>query len=338
MGDHSLTPYGISGIFTAITTAGVVFAFNGFQAPLSFAAEAENPKRNIPIAILGSVLICAVLYTALQYAYLASMPNDLLMTHGWNGLNFSSPFASLAIALNINLVAILLYADAFVSPSGSGIIYTSLSARVICGMSEHLPHILGKRDKVTGLPKIALIAVLFLSFAAMWLLPSWEKLAAVISVGYVVCYAVVPVCTYSFRKLSPKAPHENAIRIPGMKIIAPIGFILSTFMLYWSRWPLNGEVIFVVLLGLPFYFYYARIRRENFRQNIKKSLWIIVYLVTVAAFSYIGSSSFGGKNFIPDKIDHIILAIIALLFFFWGTSVSYKTPEYIEEIEVKKGL
>ncbi len=337
IGDHSLAPYGISGILTAVTTAGIVYAFNGFQAPITFAAEAENPKRNIPIALIGSVAISTVIYVLLQIAYITTMPQDILAVHGWNGLNFSSPFASLAIALNINLIAILLFADAFVSPSGAGIIYTSLSCRVLRGMGDHMPEKLGKLDPVTKLPRAALIVVLLLSFVSLWLLPSWDKLAAVISVGYVLCYATVPVSTYSFRKLSPNAPHSNAIRVPFMKILAPAGFILATFMLYWSRWPLNGEVIFVVLLGLPLYFYYARKNQENIKFEITKAIWIIAYLIYIAIFSYLGSKSFGGTGAIPDTygVDHLILGVTCLLFFIWGTSVSYKTSEYIKEIDNK---
>lgn len=338
VGNHSLMPYGISGIFSAVTTAGVVYAFNGFQAPISFAAEAENPNRNIPIAVVSAVIISAIIYVALQFVYLTTMPQSLLAIHGWNHLNFSSPFASLALALNINFIALLLYADAFVSPSGSGMIYTSLSARVMRGMHEHMPKILEQIDPVTYLPRAALVTVLLLSFAALWLLPSWDKLASVISVGYVLCYASVPVCTQSLRKLSPDAPpHNKVIRVRGMRILSPIAFILATFMLYWSCWPLNGEVIFVVLIGLPMYFFYAIKNKENIILEIKKTLWLICYLVFVAAYGYLGSSDFNGINLIPNTygIDHIVLAILSLGFFIWGSKVSYKTVEYIEGIENK---
>ena len=313
----------------------MVYAFNGFQAPITFAAEAENPKRNIPLALIGSVAISTIIYVALQVVYLTTMPLDILAQHGWNGLNFSSPFASLAIALNINLVAILLFADAFISPSGAGIIYTSLSGRVFCGMNEHMPKIIGKLDSKTHLPKNALTAVLLLSFMSLWLLPSWDKLAAVISVGYVLCYATVPISTYSFRKLSPTLPHDKALRIPGMKTLAPMGFILATFMLYWSRWPLNGEVIFVVLLGLPVYGYYAVKAKEKIKSQIPRTIWIIFYLIFVAFYGFIGSKNFGGLGLIPDSygIDHIILAITSMIFFIWGVKVSYKTVAYIEEID-----
>ena len=334
VGNHTLTPYGYSGIFTAITTAGVVYAFNGFQAPITFAAEANNPKRDIPLAIILSIIICTILYVALQFSYIMTMPHQLLVTHGWNHLNFASPFASLALALNINFIALCLYLDAFVSPSGSGIIYSSLSARVIFGMGDHMPQKLSTLDNRTQLPKAALILVLILSFAALWLLPSWDKLASVISVGYVLCYATVPVCTSSFRKLAPNImPNSNIIRFKIMPLLSPLGFIFATFMLYWSRWPLNGEVILVVLIGFPLYFYYAKKRGERIFNEIWRNLWLICYLFVIGLFGYLGSTNFGGNNIIAQPYDHIILTIIAILFFIWGRKMSYKTRAYLEHIE-----
>ncbi len=335
VGNHSLAPYGISGIFTAVATSGVIYAFNGFQAPITFAAETHNPKRNIPLALIGSVFISAVIYISLQFVYLVSMPTDLLIKYGWNGLNLSSPFASLAISLNLNLLAILLFIDAFISPSGGGIIYTSLSGRVFFGMGDYLPKWFGNLDVKSRLPKNALLAVLVISILSLWLLPSWEKLAAVISVGYILCYATVPVSVYSFRKLSPVLPHKDAIRVYGVKILAPIGFIFATFMLYWSRSPLNAEVILIVLLGLPIYIFYAKKRQEAIMPQLSKCIWMIAYLVFVAIYGFFGSKNFGGTGLIPDVyiIDHILLACLSMIFFIWGVSVSFKTNAYIEEID-----
>ncbi len=330
---NNFTPYGISGIFTAITTAGIIYAFNGFQSPISFAAESENPRRNVPIAIIASILFCAAIYSLLQYSYITVMPMQLISKHGWSGLHFASPFANLAIALNLNLIAMLLYIDAFVSPAGAGIIYNSVTARIMYGMSDHMPKIIGMRSSSSGIPTGALIVILPLSFICLWLLPSWDKLAAVISVGYILGYASATVCAISFRRIAPNKLHDKAIRIPGMRIFAPLGFILVTYMLYWSRWPLNGQVIFVVLLGLPIYFYYAKKRNTLDINDILKAVWIIAYLLTVALFAYLGSKSFGGINVFPDIIDHIVLIFISLFFFTWGTRVSHKTTAYILEIE-----
>ncbi len=335
--NHSFAPYGYQGIVSAITMAGIIYAFNGFQAPISFALETENPRRNIPIAIIASILICTIIYVLLQVAYIGSMPQKFLNIDGWHNINYTSPFAFLAINLNLNFLAILLYIDAFISPSGGGIVYTALSGRVISGMDENMPKVISKIDPVTKLPKNALYIVLILSFVCLWLLPSWNQLAAVISVGYVLCYSTVPISSYSFRKLIPNVnENSRAIRIKGMKIIAPTSFILSSFMLYWSRWPLNGEVILIIFLGIPIYIYYSYKYNRKIANEIRTTLWIFCYLIFVAIYGYLGSSDFGGINFISNKyyIDHFILAITSLIFFKWGCSVTYKTKYYHEEIGI----
>ena len=335
--DYSFAPYGYQGIVSAITMAGIIYAFNGFQAPISFALEAENPRRNIPIAIIASILICTVIYVLLQIAYIGSMPQKFLDINGWHNVNYTSPFAFLAINLNLNFLAIILYLDAFISPSGGGIVYTALSGRVISSMSENMPEAITKIDPVTKLPKNALYVVLLLSFVCLWLLPSWNQLAAVISVGYVLCYSTVPISSYSFRKLIPDtSKNSRAIRIKGMKFIAPISFILSSFMLYWSRWPLNAEVILIIFLGIPIYIYYSYKYKRKILNEIQTTLWIFFYLIFISIYGYFGSSDFGGINFISNKyyIDHILLALISLIFFKWGYSVTYKTKYYYEEIDL----
>lgn len=336
IGNHSIAPYGISSILTAVTAGGIVYAFNGFSTPISFALEAKNPRRNIPIAIFLSIGICTVIYVALQYAYLVSIPHEELLKNTWKGLNLSSPFANLAIALNLNFIALFMYADAFVSPSGTGIIDMSLSARVLSNLSDYFPDKITKIDKATGLPKAALCVVLVLSIAIMWLLPSWQKIVEVVSVGFVLSYSLIAVCNSSFRKLGPATgfTSSTAIRIKGMKILAPISFIFATFMLYWSSWPFNGLVMIVVLLGLPIYVIYAmRSKSVDIRTDTRKALWLISYLIFIAIFGYIGSSDFGGINLIPSIYDHIILAIASIVFYIWGVGSSEKTEYFIKEIE-----
>src|SRR4029077_7271597 len=68
----------LAAVLTAVATAGIVFSFNGFQSPVNMAGEARNPGKDIPIAVLGSILIATVIYLLLQVAYLGAVPPDLL--------------------------------------------------------------------------------------------------------------------------------------------------------------------------------------------------------------------------------------------------------------------
>jgi amino acid transporter len=78
-----------------------VFSFNGFQSPVSLAGEARNPSKSIPFALVGSILLALVIYAMLQVAFIGAVSPSSIAS-GWHGLNFASPFAELAIALNLN--------------------------------------------------------------------------------------------------------------------------------------------------------------------------------------------------------------------------------------------
>src|SRR5260221_14776254 len=55
-------PYGIKSIFISLPMAGVIYSFISFNPAIELAAETKNPRKTIPIAILGSLVICMILY------------------------------------------------------------------------------------------------------------------------------------------------------------------------------------------------------------------------------------------------------------------------------------
>ncbi|WP_407655184.1 amino acid permease [Alicyclobacillus dauci] len=73
---HGFAPFGFSGVETAISTGGVMFAYLGLQPIVSVASEAKNPQRTIPIALIVSVLLSAIIYVVLQVAFIGAIPAD----------------------------------------------------------------------------------------------------------------------------------------------------------------------------------------------------------------------------------------------------------------------
>ena len=63
-------PYGFHGIFSAISTGGVIFAYLGFEQAIQLGGESCNPRRNIPLAVIGAMVFGVVLYVLLQVAFL----------------------------------------------------------------------------------------------------------------------------------------------------------------------------------------------------------------------------------------------------------------------------
>ena len=75
---HGFAPSRWPRVFTAIATSGIVFSFLGFRQGIELAGETDNPKRNVPIAVVGSVLITGVIYVLLQFAFIGSLPPGVL--------------------------------------------------------------------------------------------------------------------------------------------------------------------------------------------------------------------------------------------------------------------
>ncbi len=62
------TGYQFSDIFTALPTAGIVFSYLGFRTAIDLGGESSNPRVHIPLAVIGSVVLVAIVYILLQVA------------------------------------------------------------------------------------------------------------------------------------------------------------------------------------------------------------------------------------------------------------------------------
>jgi amino acid transporter len=322
----------VAAILTAVATSGIVFSYNGFQSPVNLAGEARNPGRSVPFAIFGSIALSTVVYLLLQVAFLGSVAPEHLH-EGWGGLEYSSPFAQLALALNLNWLALLLYADAFVSPSGTGTTYTATTARMIYAMerSATVPEVLGRVHPRFGIPRPAMWFNLAVSFIFLFFFRGWGKLAAVISVATIITYLVVPISVMVLRRTAPKV--HRPLRVPGLPVLAPIAFVLATLMLFWARWPHTGEIMLLLILPMPVYLYYqGRQGWPNFGRHLRASWWLLCYLLAITALSWAGSKEFEGHGYIQYGWDQLCVAVAALCFYFWGVQSGWRTPG-IEAVE-----
>jgi amino acid transporter len=319
----------LAAILTAVATSGIVFSYNGFQSPVNLAGEARHPGRSVPLAIFGSIALSTVVYLMLQVAFLGSVAPEHL-SEGWAALEYSSPFAQLALALNLNWLALLLYADAFVSPSGTGITYTATTARMLYAMelSGTVPKIFGRVHPRYGIPRPAMWFNLAVSFVFLFFFRGWGKLAAVISVATIITYLVVPISVIVLRRTAPDL--HRPLRVPGLPVLAPIAFVLSSLMLFWARWPHTGEIMLLLILPLPVYLYYeAKGNWRDFVRQLRAAWWLFAYLITITVLSWAGSKEFEGHGYIGYGWDQLCVALTSLAFYFWGVRSGWRTPAVI---------
>jgi amino acid transporter len=323
-GGHAID---FAAVLNAVATAGIVFSFNGFQSPVNLAGEARNPGKSIPFAIVGSILLATVIYVILQVAYLGAVPQDMLAKTGWHGIDFRSPFAELAIIVNLHWLAMLLYVDAFISPSGTGMTYTATTARMLYGMERNgtLPKVFGRIHPKWGVPRPAMWLNLVVSFLFLFFFRGWGTLAAVISVATIISYLTGPVSVMTLRRTATEL--YRPLRVAGLPVLAGVAFVMATELLYWAKWPLTGEIILLMVIALPIYLYYqARAGWHEFDRHLKGALWLIVYLPTIALVSWAGSTTFGGQGYLPYGIDLVVVAAIGLVFYLWGVKSGWRTP------------
>ncbi|KUJ66436.1 amino acid:proton symporter [Streptomyces albus subsp. albus] len=320
------TPHGWSAVFSAVAVSGIVWAFNGFQSPLNMAAEARNPGKSLPKAVISSILIALVIYIALQVAFLMAVPGDDL-AHGWSALNFDSPLADLATAWGLNWLAVVLYADAFVSPSGTGMIYAATTSRMIHGVQEngHLPGVFGKVDPKTGVPRPALLLNLVVAFAFLAVFRGWGSIAEIVGVATVISYITGPVAVMSMRRLAPNM--ARPVKLKAMPIIAPVAMVFGSLVMYWARWPLTGKVILIMALGLPIWAWYElRKPWSVLKPHLLAGVWMVTYLLVMAAVSWAGAKDYGGRGTLTEPWDIVLVVAIGLLFYAWGVRSAWRNP------------
>jgi amino acid transporter len=319
----------LASILTAVATSGIVFSYNGFQSPVNLAGEARHPGRSVPFAIFGSIALASVVYILLQVAFLGAVAPEHLR-EGWAGLEYSSPFAQLALALNLNWLALLLYADAFVSPSGTGSAYTATTARMIYAMevSGTVPEVLGRVHPRYGIPRPAMWFNLVVSFIFLFFFRGWGKLAAVISVATIITYLVVPISVMVLRRTAPNL--HRPLRVPGLAVLSPMAFVLATLMLFWARWPHTGQIMLLLILPMPVYLYYqAKADWRDFGRQLRGAWWLGAYLLAITILSWAGSKEFEGHGYIGYGWDQLCVAAASIVFYFWGLRSGWRTPGVI---------
>lgn len=332
-------PYGSAPIFAATTASGIIFSFNAFQTIINMGSEIQKPEKNIARGIAISLTLSAALYIVLQSTFITSMPSDMIHENGWSGINFNSPFADMAILLGLNWLAILLYMEAVVSPFGTGVSFVAVTGRVLRAMEKngHIPKFLGKMNEKYNIPRVAIIFNAIISMLMVSLFRDWATLASVISTATLVAYLTGPTTVISLRKMAPNM--HRPFRANLLKFMAPFSFVMASLAIYWAMWPTTAQVIFIIILGLPIYFFYEyKMNWKNTKKQIGGSLWIILYLIVLATLSFIGSKEFNGMDWIHYPYDFVVIIIIALMFYKFGTSSYFESIYFKRAKKINKDM
>jgi amino acid transporter len=329
-------PFGFRGIFSAISAGGVIFALQGFEQAIQIGGESANPRRNIPLAVIGAMVLGIVVYVLLQVAFLGALhPADL--SHGWQNLAFkglAGPFAGLASGVGLAWLAVLLYVDAAVSPGGTGLLYTGTSSRVAYALSRgrFVPRFVG-RISDRGVPDVA-IALSFLVGIVVFLpFPGWQKLVGFITSASALVYGTAPLALSALRRQLPDLPRP--FRLPLEPVLAPTGFVVANLIVYWSGWPVVWRVIVAIAIGFAVLGLYRAFgdRANQPELELRPASWLPPYLAGLAVISYLGQ--YDGRSTIPFWWDVAVVVGFSVAIYAFALAVRLpadRTRAYVEHL------
>jgi amino acid transporter len=343
---HGFQTDGMQGIFTAIATGGIVFSYLGFRQGIELAGESRNPRRNIPIAVIGSVLLTAVIYILLQIAFIAAVrPSDLARSHGWTSLNFANdfgPLAAIASLIGLGWLATVLYVDAVVSPADTGLIYTTVTGRVsyAMGRNGNAPRILA-RTTPRGVPLVSLFVTFVVGLIVFLPFPSWQQLVGFVTSATVLSFGAGTLAIGALRREMPG--RERTFRIPGGDVIPFLALYSSNLIVYWAGWETDWKLFVAVLLGFVLLGVFHVTGKGDMPAMDWRAgaTWALPWLAGLCLISFLGDY--------PEKSEHAgnravigfgwgFLVILALTAIVYALAMRVRLPrqrmeEHIAEIE-----
>jgi APA family basic amino acid/polyamine antiporter len=253
------TPQGIThaygGVMGILGAAGVVFfAFIGFDAVSTAAQEAKNPRRDMPIGLLGSLAICTVLYVIFSHVLSGVATVDDFRTAGkeasvsfaiakyMTGYAWLAKFVTVAILAGFSSVILVMLMGQ------SRVFYTmSIDGLVPKAFSELHP-----RYKTPYKSN-----ALFFCFTAVLAAFVPEAIVGeMTSIGTLFAFILVCAGVWVMRVKRPDLP--RAFRAPALPVVSTLGILVCGAMIFGLGWTNWLRLAVWLLLGLVVYFAYGR--------------------------------------------------------------------------------
>jgi basic amino acid/polyamine antiporter, APA family len=246
---HPFLPNGFPGVLTG--AAIVFFTFIGFDSVSTAAEECKNPQRNMPMGIIGTLVICGILYTSVAFVLTGIV--------SWKTLDNAAPVANALHAIGMDRLRFTVTVGALLGMLSSLLVYQYGQARVWFAMSRDrlLPGLFSRVHKTHQTPHVSTwIAGLAVGIpAGLWDIDTFADLS---NIGTLFAFVVVSAGVIILRRTQPD--RRRSFRVP-FSPFTPVLAIACCFGLMLGL-PLETWIRFFVwlIIGLVIYFGYSRRR------------------------------------------------------------------------------
>lgn len=255
-------PNGFEGVFMGAFL--IFFAYIGFDAISTTAEETENPQRDLPIGILGTLFICTVLYIAAALVLTGMMP--------YNQIDFQAPIAHAMRVVGQNRIAGFISLGALAGLTSVLLIYQLGTTRILYAMSRDgfIPKRLRQINKKYRTPQIltwlsgliVIVGILFMDINISAELCNFGTFASFI----IVCIGVLIL-----RKTDPD--RHRPFRVPFSPLFPILGILTCGFLTFYSMTKLKTSAMLFPLwlvMGLIIYVIYGYNTQRNLEKKRKK--------------------------------------------------------------------
>ncbi|MCL4333159.1 MAG: APC family permease [Candidatus Thermoplasmatota archaeon] len=326
-----IAPYGAVGFFTAITFT--IFGYGGFRQPIDYSEEVKHPGRSIPRAVVLSIVISGIIYGILAFVFVGAANFAKLGIANWGSLyGNGAPFASEAQSLALPAIVIVAIVVALIATFKDGIIYYGGAARVgqILGKEDrYFPRALGHVSN-RGVPTYSVILVMIVSLVLVALGRSLATIIGLMVDAFLISYAPGAISLAVFRKTAPNV--NRPYRLPVATVLAPIAFIVTNLMVYWSTFSEIELVIPLDLAGILLMVIYNRYTKVK-GMGYLYGIYLPVFMVFTFVFSYFTRSAFTASTVTPILLDTAIFIVVTLVFYYFGVYSGIKGSKYFKGIE-----
>ena len=238
----------------------IFFAYVGFEAVSTAAAEAKVPSRDVPIGILGSLVVCTVIYMlvaavmtgVVPYKQLAS-PAPVAVAIDHMGLHWADIPYTHGEGGKLNIVSLLVKIGAITGLFSVMLVLTYAQTRVFYNMAKDglLPKFLGKINPKTRTPIAGTLFLGIVIAITACFLPI-SLLGDLVSLGTAVAFSIVCLSVIYMRVVHPTM--ERPFKVPGGAVTAFVGIFLCLFLAYQNFQPmvisaLKGDMLPIDILG-----------------------------------------------------------------------------------------